>query len=275
MGDKERQLPSLEERVRSSSRASRSGRASPARSASGSLIRSSMMQSQAAKRAKKVRFYRNGDRFFRGMVIAVSPERFRTFESLMTDLTSSAVGDRKVLPNGVRHIFSLDGSAKILDLSQLEDGESYVCASTQIFKELDYAQGGAPTWNRGSESPSPGPGRRSTTPSLQRGGSTHDIDDENLDFVKPRLITVIRNGTRPRKAIRLLLNRKTVHSFEQVLHDISETIQLDSGPVKRIFTLDGNPVRAIIPKPFEKIIPTGTINNVSRIQKEFLCHQKT
>ena len=199
-----------------------------------------MMQAQVAKRAKKVRFYRNGDRFFRGMVIAVSPERFRTFEALMADLTSSVVGDRKVLPNGVRHIFSLDGSAKILDLTQLEDGESYVCASTQIFKDIEYPEDNAPAWNRGD---SPAPGRRSATPGLQRGGSSHEPEEEkNLDFVKPRLVTIIRSGTRPRKAIRLLLNRKTVHSFEQVLHDISETIQLDSGPVRRIFTLEGNPV---------------------------------
>ena len=34
--------------------------------------------------------------------------------------------------------------------------------------------------------------------------------------MKPRLITVIRNGSRPRKAVRILLNKKTAHSFEQV-----------------------------------------------------------
>jgi len=35
-------------------------------------------------------------------------------------------------------------------------------------------------------------------------------------MMKPRLITIIRNGSRPRKAVRLLLNKKTAFTFEQV-----------------------------------------------------------
>ena len=36
------------------------------------------------------------------------------------------------------------------------------------------------------------------------------------EYMKPRLITIIRNGSRPRKAVRLLLNRKTAFTYEQV-----------------------------------------------------------
>ena len=36
------------------------------------------------------------------------------------------------------------------------------------------------------------------------------------EYIKPRLITIIRNGSRPRKAVRLLLNKKTAHSYERV-----------------------------------------------------------
>jgi doublecortin-like kinase 1/2 len=53
------------------------------------------------RRAKKVRFYRNGDRFFKGMVYAVSPERFRTFESLLAELTTSAICDKNAMPQGL------------------------------------------------------------------------------------------------------------------------------------------------------------------------------
>lgn len=35
-------------------------------------------------------------------------------------------------------------------------------------------------------------------------------------FVSPRLITVVRNGRRPRRAFRLLLNKKTAQTFDQV-----------------------------------------------------------
>ena len=237
-------FPSLEERAKSASRLmAKNGRVSPANSArSGSLTRASLVRAQSAKQAKKVRFYRNGDRFFKGMVFAVSPERFRTFESLMTNLTTSVIGDKKILPQGVRHIFSLDGTAKVTDLNDLEDGEGYVCASTQIFRDIDYPQNATPVWNPNTRSMagSPTPGRKSATPRPHKEESFEE--DANRDFIRPRLVTIIRNGSKPRKAVRILLNKKTAHSFEQVLYDIAETIKLDSGPVKRIFTIDGKPV---------------------------------
>ena len=65
---------------------------------------------------------------------------------------------------------------------------------------------------------------------------------ESKDFIKPKLVTVIRSGVKPRKAVRILLNKKTAHSFEQVLTDITDAIKLDSGVVKRLCTLDGKQV---------------------------------
>lgn len=66
---------------------------------------------------------------------------------------------------------------------------------------------------------------------------------ESKDYIKPKLVTVIRSGVKPRKAVRILLNKKTAHSFDQVLADITEAIKLDSGAVKRLYTLDGKQVR--------------------------------
>lgn len=68
---------------------------------------------------------------------------------------------------------------------------------------------------------------------------------ESKDFIKPKLVTVIRSGVKPRKAVRILLNKKTAHSFEQVLADITEAIKLDSGAVKRLYTLDGKQVSGL------------------------------
>ncbi|KAK7489912.1 hypothetical protein BaRGS_00018934 [Batillaria attramentaria] len=226
----------------------RSGRRSPtSHSDHGSLVRTSLLKVSEGRRAKKVRFYRNGDRFFKGMVYAVSPERFRTFESLLAGLTTSAICDKNSMPSGVRYMFSVDGSRKIMSLDELEEGESYVCASTDVFRRLDYARGcSSPNWNANRKN-SP----RETTPvGAEKGGgndtarsqSREFVDDEMRDFIRPKLITVIRNGSKPRKAVRVLLNRKTAHSFDQVLTDITEAIKLDSGAVRRIFTVDGRQV---------------------------------
>lgn len=232
------------ERSRDSRRGSRTGRTSPCNSAHGNLLRHSLMKIADDKKAKKIRFYRNGDRFFKGMVYAVSPERFRTFESLLANLTDSPVGDKNVLPNGVRHIFSMDGSRKISDLDELEEGESYICASTDVFRRAEYDNQPTPYWNTNSpRSKSREPTPRSDAFSTGRFSSPKQIvSDEHRDFIKPKLVTIVRNGAKPRKAVRVLLNRKTAHSFDQVLTDITDAIKLDSGAVKRIFTLDGRPV---------------------------------
>lgn len=49
--------------------------------------RTSLIHISAEKRAKKVRFFINSDKFFKGAVIAVSAEKFRTFEKLLEHLT--------------------------------------------------------------------------------------------------------------------------------------------------------------------------------------------
>lgn len=46
--------------------------------------------------------------------------------------------------------------------------------------------------------------------------------------------------------MRILLNKKTAHSFEQVLTDITEAIKLDSGAVRRLYTLDGKQVSLLM-----------------------------
>lgn len=71
-------------------------------------------------------------------------------------------------------------------------------------------------------------------------------DQLSASIIKPKLIIVIRNGTKPRKFIRMLLNKKTVHSFDQVLNNITEGIKLHSGPVKKLFTIKGKRVSFFI-----------------------------
>uniref|UniRef100_A0A673ABD8 non-specific serine/threonine protein kinase n=1 Tax=Sphaeramia orbicularis TaxID=375764 RepID=A0A673ABD8_9TELE len=171
---------------------------SPAHSANCSYYRTRTLQALTSeKRAKKVRFYRNGDRYFKGLVYAVSSDRFR-----------------------VRTIYTIDGSKKITSMDELVEGECYVCASNEPFRKVDYTKISVPSWKPGASRE----GRESR---------------ESKDFIKPKLVTVIRSGVKPRKAVRILLNKKTAHSFDQVLADITEAIKLDSGAVKRLYTLDG------------------------------------
>ena len=98
--------------------------------------RASIIQVSADKRAKKVKFFINGDKFFKGAVIAVNNEKFRTFDKLLEHLTK-IMCNQVTLPNGVRNIFSLEGRV-VTDIDCLLNGESYVCSSFSTFKKLDY-----------------------------------------------------------------------------------------------------------------------------------------
>ncbi|XP_022086203.1 serine/threonine-protein kinase DCLK1-like isoform X2 [Acanthaster planci] len=225
----------------------RNGIPSPCHSAHNLLLRTSLQKRTLEKKAKKVRFYRNGDRFFKGIVYAVSPERFRTFESLLADLTRT-LSDKSHLPQGVRQILSIDGSHKIMSLDQLEAGESYVCSSIEVFKKIDYLKNSDPSWRVGivakkeKEAAAGGGGRESSTPMPR---TTEGLIEDNREFIKPKLVTIIKSGAKPRKAVRILLNKKTAHSFDQVLTDITDAIKLDSGAVRKLYTLDGRQIAGL------------------------------
>uniref|UniRef100_A0A673XUT1 Serine/threonine-protein kinase DCLK2 n=1 Tax=Salmo trutta TaxID=8032 RepID=A0A673XUT1_SALTR len=233
-----------EKAQRNTRRGSRNnGLPSPTHSAHCSLYRTRTLQSLASeKKAKKVRFYRNGDRYFKGIVYAISQDRFRSIDALLADLTRS-LSDNVNLPQGVRTIYSIDGTKRISGMEQLEEGESYVCGSIESYKKLDYTKNVNPNWSVGVKTAAAASARG--PPSLGSAKAGAPETRETKDFIRPKLVTIIRSGVKPRKAIRILLNKKTAHSFEQVLSDITDAIKLDSGVVKRLYTVDGKLVTCL------------------------------
>uniref|UniRef100_A0A8C7L132 Serine/threonine-protein kinase DCLK2 n=1 Tax=Oncorhynchus kisutch TaxID=8019 RepID=A0A8C7L132_ONCKI len=221
------------------------GVTSPAHSAHCSLYHTRTLKTLSSeKKAKKVRFYRNGDRYFNGIVYAISADRFRSFDALLADLTRS-LSDNVNLPQGVRTIYSVDGTKKITSTDQLVEGESYVCGSIEVFKKLDYTKNVNPNWSVNVKASSGAAARGPPSLGSSKAGPPDTRDQAVKDFIRPKLVTVVRSGVKPRKAVRILLNKKTAHSYEQVLTDITEAIKLDSGVVKRIYTLEGKQVTCL------------------------------
>ncbi|KAJ3591387.1 hypothetical protein NHX12_009332 [Muraenolepis orangiensis] len=211
-----------------------SGLPSPTHSAHCSLYRTRTLRTLSSeKKAKKIRFYRNGDRYFNGVVYAISQERFGSLDALLADLTR-ALSDNVNLPQGVRTIYSVDGTAKISNMDQLVEGESYVCGSIEPYKMMDYTKNVNPNWSVGARAAA-----------AARSPTKAGLTPESRDFVRPKLVTIVRSGVKPRKAVRILLNKKTAHSFDQVMTDITDAVKLDSGVVKRLYTVDGKVVSSL------------------------------
>ena len=112
--------------------------------------RASLINAYSEKKAKKVRFFINSDKFFKGATIAVSSEKFRTLDKLLEHLTR-IMCNQVTLPQGVRHIFCLDGKT-IECVEELLHGSNYVCSSAPTFKRMDYLKVGQDhqenNWNK-------------------------------------------------------------------------------------------------------------------------------
>ncbi|KAJ8985732.1 hypothetical protein NQ317_014383 [Molorchus minor] len=176
-------------------------------------------------KAKRVRFYHNGNKFFNGVVIPVAPERYRSFDSLTSELTN-ILTKSVTLPSGVRNVYSMEGK-KVSTIDDLEDGKEYVVSGKgELFKKIEYT--------------------KTDTLKSKRLSNTkftiHNVSSPKVispDCVRPRIVTIIRNGIKPRKIQRILLNKRNSSSMEQVLSAFSEVAQL---AVRKVFSISGQPV---------------------------------
>ncbi|XP_037731648.1 serine/threonine-protein kinase GE16371-like [Drosophila subpulchrella] len=215
------------------------------------------------RKAHRIKFFRNGDRFYSGITIPVSNERYRSFESLYEDLTRLLEESVKI-PGAVRTIYSMCGK-KINTLDELEDGQSYVCScNNEQFKKVEYNTGSHPLVNLTLSNNSRSNNQRlaknyrpasplkngslasSNGPLTVCGGGVDNRIPLNASrfinrdtVVHPRIVTLIRNGTKPRHIMRLLLNKRNSPSFEHVLTAITQVVRLDTGYVRKVITLSG------------------------------------
>nr|XP_014346021.1 PREDICTED: serine/threonine-protein kinase DCLK3 [Latimeria chalumnae] len=66
--------------------------------------------------------------------------------------------------------------------------------------------------------------------------------------VKPRVITVVKPGRQSLRKIKLLLNRRSVQTFEQLVADISEALgfpQWKNDRIRKLYSLKGKEIRSI------------------------------
>lgn len=90
---------------------------------------------------KVVTFVKNGDKFFEGVKINVSQRNFRSFDILLSELSRCIE-----LPAGVRNVYTPEGGHRVTDLTQFEHKQTYVCASTEPFRKMDYGNLKNPNW---------------------------------------------------------------------------------------------------------------------------------
>lgn len=187
--------------------------------------------------AKQIRFYRNGDRYFGGLKLAVSSERYKEFQSLLVELSQKL----DLSTGAVRYIFNAEDSSLISDISQLQYGVSYVCSSINVLRHLEEGYGKHPSqW--AASTPKKSQHVHSNINALATPNyNAYNNIESHKEFIKPKLVTVIKCGKPPQKKVTLLLNCKTALSLEKVFDQLSARGSL--GKVDKLYTIDGSQIR--------------------------------
>lgn len=100
------------------------------------------------RRPKKVTFFCNGDKFFKGKLLFITPHRYLSFQDLLGDLTNK-LPNSSSLPYGVRQIYTPACGRRVRDIEHLQDGKEYVCAGFESFKALKYGTQALDPWSTG------------------------------------------------------------------------------------------------------------------------------
>ncbi|XP_076093262.1 serine/threonine-protein kinase DCLK3-like isoform X3 [Mytilus galloprovincialis] len=238
------------------------------------------------RRPRKVRFFVNGDRYFKGKKLYITPHRYFNFNDLLNDLTGKLPNNLN-LPYGVRQIFTPSGGRRITDIEDLSDGSSYVCAGFEGYKTIRYGKAELEPWSLGDngkktrphqhdlETEQAGyaqgfrhragmfgsngfhPGRyfHGQQPTKNRWGGTFGHATKNSYLsnttehvpLKPKVVTIVRNGPRPRNNVKILLNRRSVQSYDQLMSDIAEAFgpKYKTNRLKKLFNVKGKEVHGI------------------------------
>ncbi|CAL1540689.1 unnamed protein product [Lymnaea stagnalis] len=230
------------------------------------------------RRPRKLRFFVNGDRYFRGKKVYITPNRYYSFNELLNDLTGKLPSNAS-LPYGVRQIFTPVSGRRISDIGGLADGETYVCAGFEGFKMIKYGRADLEPWSLARPQPNPNaeqendypgsyryrgyvsnafhPGRyfRTNHSYSQRRwpgtfGNSHrasNVLQSESKPQKPKLVTIVKSGPKPRSNIKILLNRKSVQSYEQLMSDIAEALSrgVNTAKGQRLFAVSGKEVQGV------------------------------
>ncbi|XP_034777664.2 doublecortin domain-containing protein 2C isoform X2 [Acipenser ruthenus] len=178
--------------------------------------------------AKTIIMYRNGDAFFTGRKFVINERHVLNFENVLSLVTKGIEA-----PYGaVRNVYTARDGHRVLDLEHLQNGERYVAAGRERFKKLDYLH--------------------ITTKKPQR--KKHDLIRPVLHsriIVSARCrkvlhesctINVFTNGEILVPPVRVLLPKYTLRNWDRVLAMVTDKVQLRTGAVYRLCTIDGTPL---------------------------------
>ncbi|XP_030212989.1 doublecortin domain-containing protein 2 [Gadus morhua] len=178
---------------------------------------------------KTIIVYRNGDAFFPGRKLVVKQRQVTTFDTLLTLLTSGLEASF----GAVRNVYTPREGHKVSELEELRTGERYVAAGAERFKRLSYLL-------ITPRKPEPKKKEEIKPVTHSRIVVPARCLRSNKDSCT---INVFTNGDVFVPPARILIPKFTLSSWEKVLALVTEKVELRTGAVHRLFSLEGRPLR--------------------------------
>lgn len=184
----------------------------------------------ANMKARVITCYRNGKQFQHGIRVSfIMGKTFPDIDHLMDHLTQRCPD----VQNGVRYIFTSTGKM-VLRLEDLEHGQIYVISGVKQFHFLPYGQPEQSSDSSNSVKSFNGLDRNRGLPkpldmtsSQLLASSLRNIDSRLNMGSEVKVVTLV-NSRHPSVRSRVILNLRTPKSFELVLKDLGEAVQLSN-----------------------------------------------
>ncbi|CAM1328720.1 DCDC2 (predicted) [Pycnogonum litorale] len=189
-----------------------------------------------SKDTKCIDVYENGNGFNTGARCIINPRQIRNFDSLLTFLT----GRLKPKYGAVRNVYTPVNGHRVTELRKIKSNQSYVVAGKEKFKKLNH--GGYTHFGENKRITAP---KKTIKKSIKPVSHSRIRVSSKFRTANPKVITIYiyRNGDELNAPVTFSLGPRDVTSWETLLQTVAEKVQLQSGFVKKLYSLDGIPVK--------------------------------
>eukprot|EP00794_Sanderia_malayensis_P012020 gene12020-13261_t len=175
--------------------------------------------------------YKNGDSYYNGKRLVLNPKEIRNFDAFLDRVTKDIRSK-----TAVRSIRTPSHGHRVGGLDKLENGGIYVAVGPERFKKLEYKEVSTLPSHRQK------PPEQIIKPVVHSrvivSGRAKKVAAAETSANKT--IFVYRNGDDKHAAFKILLDKRLLHTdMDTILQFITDKVNLRTGAVKSLYTLDG------------------------------------
>jgi len=203
------------------------------------------------EKGKIIHAFRNGDKHqASGVRMVIHPTKVKSYDQLKAEM-SKKVG----LPTGpVLKVYTADRK-QVKNLEDFEDGGLYICTGAEKLKEDAIPVGisaALEARTTASSSPPPQSGESSsssapveekkTVVSAYAKGTPEKFGTQTE---KGKVITCYRNADKHHSGVRITIHSTKFKNYDQLKDAMTRLVQVPTGPVKKVYTVDGKQVKTL------------------------------